>query len=483
MWNRAKHCKRTKKTEIAAVSSEEVPQAPVEAEVTIPDRVKSVMNILDINAQAALDLLPAELETEYFEGYPATDAYAQRLVAFTKAIRNARQALLKPTSAEIQTIFQAMVHRNQWQLASQHTIFSLATRKRVGSKYECFEHYGLQELETVSVFLARYLRGNQSLLRSIVDALLIPIVTIDMAKIALLSDSYSLDMMDEDTDEFSVATPRTADLYMRGPRIPQSTLRPDLLVLFGYLLVPPCARRTCKWKSLVVASGSRDKPHVVDKFCSDLVDLGMTTCASDLGTKRTHPYMWYISDWNASYVPIVKAKLNAGFVVVIRSDLTVPADVCNDNELRLNTVHVNGMAGAVTDSDWAMERESVLLDAFEAYQAFVSTQQDAAPPRVPFVNPVDMIPYRPVPRAAVPSSLFSEMLHGFVGVCISNGHEAALEDIETVYASYAKRRGFLELSISTDAVLQGAAMLQNTVDDIVRYCPVNKTFSNLYIIH
>ena len=488
MWQRTKHCKRTKKADVV-MPTDASDSAHVEVvvdgctEPRVSDKLRSLLAVLDLNGQAALQLLPeTDADTMTQLRALSTDAYGTRLLEFMKAIESARAVMLRPTVYEAGAVFSRVAAEQQWRLSSPQTVFHVPTRRRLGPKVDCFCKYGLEALRAESPFLAEYFDTNHSALTSVIDGIALPAVTIDMCNIAIVASDEPR-LLESEEDISPDALPRTAPLYLPADsRQPQHIVRPELLLVVASLLVPPCARHANhKWKTLVVASGARSRLHIVDKLCGELVDLGMTYAAPDLGPRRSQPYVWYISHWHgASMVAAVKSKLAAGLVVVVRTETSVPAELCLDAELRLVTVHIGSLAPPLTDDVWEADKVNVVYDALDVYRSACTS---ADPPlRVPFVRPVDMLPYRPVPRAAITASLFSEMLHGCILVCIAHHHTATLSDIETAYATYARRRGFLDMSISPEAILEGAAMVQTTVDDVVKFCAATKTFSNLLVL-
>jgi hypothetical protein len=429
----------------------------------------------------------------FLEPLEESDAYATAMLPYVRAVMTARRCEGHASRWFVYKCFEALASARGWCMVGDQ-VFAARDRQKLGTKIACFTRYGMEELRARSSVLTDFIAtGSKTLLHGIIDDLQLDAAVVDMTHIQIKGRDdvwIACDERDEDDMHDSVSCCGSASVTPPSHRIPRTCLEgcvdgdvettlPALQLVFASLLVPPCVRRH-EWRLVVVASGPLTVPHVIEKICSKLVELGVSMDPTCVSTRADQPYVLYIPQWSADMVDTVESAVTRGNVVVVRSTSGVPNEICTNHKLRLCTVHIDGATGEIKDEEaWDKTCATFLRRCIDAYNA---DAQRVSVKRVPFVDPLAMVPYRVVPHAAVACmGLLSEMLHGCVGARVCPGTRCTLEELQASFKTYSNGRGFTHLSLDVGTVLKAAELVKYTTADAVEFCVVDRVFKNICV--
>ena len=263
----------------------------------------------------------------------------------------------------------------------------------------------------------------------------------------------------------------------------------SLSLVIGTMLTPLCSRLRV-WKTLIVVSGSSTgKPHLIDKVCEDLVDLGVTTdfqsAVNCTRSTRCRPFVlklegcaWKTGD--AEFLDQIHAMLKIGIIVVIKTEAGVPRDVCLQSRLRLSTIHLRDVT--VDERLWHCHRGALFQHALRAYAVW-----EVKIPRVPFREPIEGHWFRPTPRRSPEMNAMccylSEMLHMEFGIRLQVDASVDICQITEAVAAYSRHRLVFNPpeSILPEEVLMAASDAREDKDRAVTYCSVSKLFRHMQL--
>ena len=409
------------------------------------------------------------------------DAFASVLYAKTCLFSEARSCVGNTLLGNsIRKHFQDAAERFGWKDMGgvKKMVFSTASRTCCGPRIDALIEYSAAS--DAPPCLKTIIANKCIAVREIIDAMHLPQLCIDMA-LVLHEDSlrsYGTGAaFEHESGEAEEAIHRA---YVplcsplgggKGDAALRRLVPPELLLLIGAMLVPLGSQRHI-WKTLIVTSGNAERPHLIDRICDDLVVHG-------------RPFVLKIDRWNLldeRFLDDLHSILKIGVIVVVRSDIGVPREICMQPRLRLCTTHLRDLT--VTADAWKGLKGLLFSEALREY---AENAHKVPVTTVPFKVALEGHAFRPVPRRGMNANCFylSEMMQiqygiGF-GVPGASEAEVDVDFVMECMQSYAAYRKIFEASktVTPEDVLQAASNVREDRNAVVKFCVELKIFRNL----
>ena len=422
----------------------------------------------------------------------AGDTFAASMYAKVCLIRDARafadRAIL---CGSIRKHFHDVATHFGWkEMPGMHKkmVFSTVSRTCCGTRMEALIHFAAAS--DAPACLKETIANNCVVAKEIVDAEILPVLEIDMALVLHEGTQRSFGVSTgtrvvNPTDPIHRAF---VPLNSSGVVSLRETCPPELLLVVGAMLVPLGMQRHA-WKTLIVTSGTSARPHLIDRICEDLVGLGVTTDLNsvlrNVGTaQQERPFVLKLDRWNTAderFLDELHAILKIGVIVIIRSDIGVPREICLQPRLRLCTTHLRDVT--VTAEVWNSGKGALFTEALREYAEHAHRVPVAV---VPFKVALDGHLFRPVPRRGMSANCFylSEMIQIEYGIGLGQaaaGESVDMEHVTESLRSYADHHKVFEASkvVTPEDVLQAAQNVREGSNAVVTFCKELKVFRNL----